>query len=267
MAVFVNALETLFSLSHIFMKRTPMFLKYLLFASLTLAWGGALLAQDSRPVTGAGQPVAGSNGAPRPADDDPTHPKLRTRNPRYHIQPDDILELSFRYTPEFDQEVTVQPDGFVQLKGLSKDVHIQGQTIPEVIETLKKAYIDVLHDPVVSVVLRDFEKPYFIAGGQVGKPGKYDLRGPTSAAQAIAIAGGFADYAKNKQVLLFRRYTDDTVEVKVLNLKSVLNKKDLREDLMLQPGDMLFVPKTAMAAIDRFLPRSSLGTYFSPAVL
>ena len=161
----------------------------------------------------------------------------------------------------------MQPDGFVELKGLQNDLHIQGLTVPEVIEALKHAYVDVLHDPVISVVLRDFEKPYFVAGGQVGKPGKYDLRGATSATQAIAIAGGFVDFAKNKQVLLFRRYSDDMVEVKVLNLKRVLKNKDPREDLMLQPGDMLYVPKTAMAAIDRFLPRTSMGTYFSPALL
>jgi polysaccharide export outer membrane protein len=218
-------------------------------------------AQASAPPANSAPPVQANN------NDDVTHPKLRTRNPRYRIQPDDILELAFRYTPEFDQEVTVQPDGYVQLKGVSTDVHIQGQTVPQVIETLKKAYAGILHDPIISVVLRDFEKPYFIAGGQIGKPGKYDLRGPTSATQAVAIAGGFIDFAKSKQVLLFRRYNDDTVEVKVLNLKRVLKNKDVREDLMLEPGDMLYVPKTPMAAIDRFLPRSSLGTYFSPAVL
>lgn len=195
------------------------------------------------------------------------HPQPHQRNPRYRIESGDILELSFRYTPEFDQEVTVQPDGFVQLKGIPNDVHIQGLTVPEVIESLKKAYVNVLNDPVISVVLRDFEKPYFIAGGQVGKPGKYDLRGTTTATQAIAIAGGFSDFSKSSQVLLFRHYSDDLVEVKVLNLNRVLKDKTYREDLQLQPGDMLFVPKTFMAKIDRFLPRTSLGTYFSPAIL
>jgi polysaccharide export outer membrane protein len=177
------------------------------------------------------------------------------------------MELSFRYTPEFDQEVTVQPDGFIQLKGLPGDVHVQGLTVPELIAELQKVYGTVLNDPVISVVLRDFEKPYFIAGGQVGKPGKYDLRGDTTAGQAIAIAGGFADYAKNKQVLLFRRYSNDTVEVKVYDLKTIMKGKNAQEDPLLQPGDMLFVPKTWMANVDRFLPRSSLGTYFSPAFL
>ena len=201
------------------------------------------------------------------SDADPDRPQLHERNPRYRLESGDILELAFRYTPEFDQEVTVQPDGYVQLKGLQNDVHIQGQTVPEVILTLKKAYSNTLHDPVISVVLREFEKPYFIAGGQVSKPGKYDLRGRTTATQAVAIAGGFSEFSKNSQVLLFRRYNDDLMEVKVLNLNKVLKDKNYQEDLQLQPGDMLYVPKTFMAKIDRFLPRTSLGTYFSPALL
>ena len=249
------------------MKKTYK-LSVLFFIVGAVSLGQGLLAQD-HPVEARGASTAAPPSPPaQAANNDANRPKLHERNPRYRVHPDDILELSFRYTPEFDQEVTVQPDGFVQLKGLTNDVHIQDQSIPEVIETLKKAYAGVLHDPVISVVLRDFEKPYFIAGGQVGKPGKYDLRGPTTATQAVAIAGGFVDFAKSKQVLLFRRYTDDTVEVKALDLKSILKKTgDPREDLMLQPGDMLYVPKTKMAAIDRFLPRTSLGTYFSPALL
>jgi polysaccharide export outer membrane protein len=221
-------------------------------------------AQSPQSTNAKQTPVPTTGASPEGNAD---RPQPHQRNPRYHIESGDILELSFRYTPEFDQEVTVQPDGFVQLKGISNDVHIQGMTVPEVIESLKNAYVNVLHDPVISVVLRDFDKPYFIAGGQVGKPGKYDLRGTTTAAQAIAIAGGFADYSKSSQVLLFRHYNDDLVEVKVLNLNRVLKDKKYREDLELQPGDMLFVPKTFMAKIDRFLPRTSLGTYFSPAVL
>lgn len=216
-------------------------------------------------VSAPAQNPAPAKGAA--SDSDPNRPQLHERNPRYRLESGDILELAFRYTPEFDQEVTIQPDGYVQLKGLPNDVHIQGQSVPEVIETLKKAYSNTLRDPVISVVLREFEKPYFIAGGQVSKPGKYDLRGRTTATQAVAIAGGFSEYSKNSQVLLFRRYNDDLMEVKVLNLNKVLKDKNYQEDLQLQPGDMLYVPKTFMAKIDRFLPRSSLGMFFSPALL
>jgi hypothetical protein len=55
--------------------------------------------------------------------------------------------------------------------------------------------------------------------------------------------------------------------VKVLNLKEVMKGKNLNEDTMLQPGDMLYVPKSTWAKIEKFLPRSSLGMYFSPALL
>ena len=235
---------------------------------LTFVWFGipaTLTGQSTGSQAGQAGPepkLALSSQSTQGAATDGSRPVLRQRNPRYKIQSDDILELSFRFTPEFDQEVTVQPDGYVQLKGISNDVHIQGLTIPETIEALKRAYANVLNQPEISVVLRDFEKPYFVAGGQVGKPGKYDLRGETTAAQAIQIAGGFVDFAKSKQVLLFRHYNDDTVEVKALNIKDVLKKKDPREDVVLQPGDMLYVPKSALAVFDRFLPRSSLGTYF-----
>jgi polysaccharide export outer membrane protein len=225
------------------------------------------LRSQARPQSVSAPPQNPASAKGAASDSDPNRPQLHERNPRYRLESGDILELAFRYTPEFDQEVTVQPDGYVQLKGLQNDVHIQGQSVPEVIETLKKAYSNTLRDPVISVVLREFEKPYFIAGGQVGKPGKYDLRGRTTATQAVAIAGGFSEFSKNSQVLLFRRYNDDLMEVKVLNLNKVLKDKNYQEDLQLQPGDMLYVPKTFMAKIDRFLPRSSLGTFFSPALL
>lgn len=195
---------------------------------------------------------------------DPDRPELHQRYPRYELKPDDTLSLAFRYTPEFDQDVTVQPDGYVQLKGISNDVHAAGMTVPQFIEAVKKAYANTLRDPAVSAVLKDFEKPYFVVGGQVGRPGKYDLRGVTTATQAIAIAGGFNDSAKHSQVLLFRRYSDQWVQAKILNLKDTLKGNNIREDVDLHPGDMLFVPKSTFSKIAPFLPRASLGSYFSP---
>jgi polysaccharide export outer membrane protein len=200
----------------------------------------------------------------KPTDQGDPRPQLHQRYPRYRIQANDLLDLTFRFTPEFNQEVMIQPDGYIQLKGLMNDIHAQGMTVAELIDALQKAYSAILQDPVINVLLKDFDKPYFIAGGFVGKPGKYDLRGTTTATQAIAIAGGFTDGAKNSQVVLFRRYSDEWVETKTLNLKEILKGKKLSEDTVLQPGDMLFVPKSTFAKIDKFLPRTSLGTYFNP---
>jgi polysaccharide biosynthesis/export protein len=193
-------------------------------------------------------------------------PQLHQRYPRYRIQSNDLLDLTFQFTPQFNQEVMVQPDGYIQVRGLTNDIRVHGMTVAELTNALKDAYSTILQDPIINVVLKDFDKPYFIAGGLVGKPGKYDLRGTTTAIQAIAIAGGFADGAKNSQVVLFRRYSDEWVETTTLNLKEILKGKQLKEDAVLQPGDMLFVPKSTFAKIDKFLPRTSLGTYFTPAI-
>src|SRR5207249_4925094 len=79
---------------------------------------------------------------------------------------------------------------------------------------LRTSYAKILHDPVINVELKDFEKPYFIVGGEVGHPGKFDLRGDTSVAQAVAIAGGLRDSAKHSQILLFHRVPDGWLQVK-----------------------------------------------------
>ena len=83
--------------------------------------------------------------------------------------------------------------------------------------------------------------------------------------QAIQVAGGLKDGAKASQVILFRSVSNDWVEVKKLNVKHILAGKDVREDVHLRPGDMFIVPKSTFASISPYIPRASLGTYFSPA--
>ena len=103
------------------------------------------------------------------------HEQLQSRNPRCQLHSADVLELTFPFTPEFKQTVTVQPDGYISLRGVDS-ILVQGQTLPQVSDSLRRAYGKILHEPVVDVELKDFQKPYFIVGGEVGHPGKYDLR-------------------------------------------------------------------------------------------
>lgn len=180
---------------------------------------------------------------------------------RYKLKANDVLTLSFRFTPDFDQEVSVQPDGFVQLKGLSGAIHVQGLTVPEAREAFRKAYSGTLHDPVITAVLKDFEKPYFIVSGSVRNPGKFDLRGHTTIMEAVALAGGFDKSAKHSQILIMRRVSSDLVEVTMVDLRQVTKGQDLSSDVLLKPGDTIFIPKSAFAKFDRFLPSSSIGAY------
>jgi len=212
-------------------------------------------AQD-RPVSGVSR---ASETAQRPAE-----PALGSANPRYQLRIGDTLDIAFRFTPEYNQSVVIQPDGFINLMDLP-DLHVAGKTTPEIIRILQKAYAPILHNPAVIVQLKDFEKPYFVAGGELGRPGKYDLRGDTTVLQAISIAGGFNEKSKHSQVLLFRRVSDEWTEVKKLDLKRMLATADLREDLHLRPGDMVYVPKNALSKIQHYIPTSGMGLYYNPA--
>jgi polysaccharide export outer membrane protein len=191
---------------------------------------------------------------------DSDRPAFHVRNPRYQLCKDDVFDLDFPFSPEFNQTTTVQPDGYISLLGLG-DLHVEGQTIPELTQSLRVAYAKILHEPVITVVLKDFDRPSFSAFGQVGKPGKYDLRGDITVTQAIAIAGGLSDMAKHSQVLLFRRVSSDWYGVRKINVKQLLRGENLDEDLHLQPGDMLFVPKNTIAKIKPFIPMPNVGMY------
>jgi polysaccharide biosynthesis/export protein len=192
--------------------------------------------------------------------DNPSKDSFPERYPRYKLRSGDAFDIQFELSPEFNQSVSVQPDGFITLRGVG-DVHVAGETVPELTETIRSAYGKILHEPLVSITLKDFEKPYFIADGQVSRPGKYELRGETTLTEAIAMAGGFQDSAKHSQVLLFRRVDDNWVSAKIFNVKKMEKLGNLKEDPTLRPGDMLFVPKNRFSKIKPFLPQSSMGTF------
>jgi polysaccharide biosynthesis/export protein len=233
---------------------------WIIFAALVVfsyPCGLAAQTQASPSKADAAQPVpgvtagAGENGATN----------LQRRNPRYQLCASDAITLTFPLTPEFDQTLNIQPDGFASLMG-ADDIHLEGLTTAQASDAIRAAYANVLRDPIVTIELRDFNKPYFIVSGQVNKPGKYDLRGNTSATEAVAVAGGFNESAKHSQVLLFRRVNDDWFEVKPLNLKHILQGRDVNEDAEIRPGDMLFVPQNFISKIKKFIPSTGVGTYY-----
>ena len=156
--------------------------RHALMIPLVLMLGTSLMPAMGQVPSEAGGPPGQTQRSAEPV--------LQTPNPRYEIRVGDTFEIIFRFTPDFNQTVTVQPDGYVNLRELP-DLHVAGKTTPELTQIFQKNYSRILHDPVVTVVLKDFEKPYFIAHGELGHPGKYELRGDTTVVEAIGIAGGF----------------------------------------------------------------------------
>jgi polysaccharide export outer membrane protein len=184
-------------------------------------------------------------------------------NARYQLTPSDVIEVRFPYVPEFDQTLTVQPDGYVSLRVVG-DLRVGGRTLSQVKQMLNEAYADVLQEPVINVILREFEKPYFIAAGEVANPGKYELRGATTLTQGLVLAGGHTRAAKHSQVIIFRRFSTEWVEVKQIDVKKMFATRNLSEDPVLRPGDTVFVPRSVLANIAPFIPRPVVGVYLNP---
>jgi polysaccharide export outer membrane protein len=185
------------------------------------------------------------------------------RHPLYRLSKSDTMDINFTFSPDFNQTLTVQPDGFVPLRGAGQ-LLAEGLTVPEMQQAVVKAYAGFLHEPEVTVTLKEFDKPYFLASGEVARPGKYELRGDLTVNEAVAIAGGFTLQARHSQVVLFRRISPYVAESHVIDLKKMLDARDLHEDLHLQPGDFIFVPQSRISKIRRYVPTNSMSWYMNP---
>lgn len=181
---------------------------------------------------------------------------------RYRLTPGDVLDLRFPFVQELDQTLTIQPDGYVTLRE-GGELRFQGRTVPEARQLILDAYSGIVRSPVLSLTLKEFEKPYFIAAGQVTRPGKYELRGATTVTQALALAGDFNTKAKPSQVVIFRRLHDG-VTVREVDVKKMYASRELSEDPVLMPGDMLFVPRSGWSRVAPFIPIPGVGLYVNP---
>ena len=186
--------------------------------------------------------------------------QFRSREPRYRLQPGDVLELKLRYTPEFNQTATVAPDGFIAAE-ITGEVKVEGLTLAEAAAALRQAAGKRLLDPELSVNLKEFVKPQITVAGEVVKPGLYDIRGSLTATQAVALAGGFRESAKHSTVALVRRVDDEWADVKVLDMKRIMNGRQLAEDVKLAPGDMLVVPPSKLGRMERLVRWGSLSVF------
>jgi len=211
------------------------------------AAASAMMSTD-QPASGAAMTSSTSTSTSGQA----SVPQLQTRDPRYRINKTDVLSVNFLFTPEYDQNLQVQPDGYVIPRGISQ-LKAEGMTIPEFTEALQQAYGKLLHDPVITVLPTNVVPAYFIVGGEVHNPGRYTFQGDTTMAQAITLGGGFTAYAKHSQVILFRRINNEWVEGRRVDLKHMLNNGNLAEDIHLQPGDMIYVPKNTISKIPQWL--------------
>ena len=181
----------------------------------------------------------------------------------YQLQTGDTLGVVYRLTPEYNQGVTVQPDGTVtlQLLGALKG---RGLTVEEARLAIRDLAAKRLRDPEVSLELRDWDRPHFTVLGEVGTPGRFELRGPLSVEDALAIAGGVKISGKRTNILLIHRVDDTVGQTELVDLRALeRNPKPGKELLPMQPGDIVVVPISKLTKVERYvrLVNFGLGSY------
>ena len=188
--------------------------------------------------------------------------QLRQR-PRYLLRPGDTLQLQYRLTPDLNQTVSVQPDGYVDLN-VAGEVQVAGLTVTQAHDLIVQKESEHLNNPELNLILEEFTRPYVVVAGEVAKPGQIEIRDNMTALSAILLSGGFTQSAKSGQVIVFRKFNDTIDEVKQLNLTRVNNTVQLEHDMALQPGDLVLVPHDKVSRLQHYMQMANVGVFVNP---
>lgn len=188
---------------------------------------------------------------------------LQSPSDYYRLQPGDSVTINFRFTPEFNDEVVIGPDGRAMLKSTG-EIRLAGLSLGEAQHQIIRESSSKLVNPEITITLKDFERPHIIVGGEVQTPGRFELRKATTALQAILMAGGPKQDSAMGRVLLFRRLNSEMAEVHVLQLGNFKGKDRAKNDMILQPDDMILVRHDNLSKIERIVKIANIGIYFDP---
>jgi polysaccharide export outer membrane protein len=186
--------------------------------------------------------------------------ELKTHNEPYRIQRSDVLEIHYRYTPEFDQTVSVGPDGQASILGFGT-IAADGLSVDEFRARLVKLSSARLVNPEISVLLKEYVKPAVFVGGEVNSPGRFEIHGRLTALDAVALAGGMKSTAKASEVLILRR---DSGQTRVVDLKKLIHDHKLEEAPDLRAGDVIYVTQSGFSKAERIIHLGQFGAIYNP---
>ena len=188
----------------------------------------------------------------------------------YRIQPGDQLAIDFYLNSEFNDNVSVQPDGRIVLR-LVGLLQASGLTPGQLAGAINQAYSRELKNPSATVHVQNMPSRQIFVQGQVNHPGAFALQPGMTALQAIADAGGQTDEAELSNVVLIRRDACGRADGSKIDLASATGSPDKGEDVMLMPHDTLVVPRSKIASVDLFVKQYirdllPVQPYLSPTI-
>jgi len=156
----------------------------------------------------------------------------------YRLGPEDLVEVFVWKEPDLTTTVAVRPDGRISLP-LTNELQASGQTVTELQGEITKRLARFIANPVVNVMVKEVKSPKISVLGEVKKPDVYKMLQKLSVLDAIALAGGFTEFAKPEKVVVIRNGSGAVQRIPV-NVKKLL--KDGRGELFaLQPSDVVYV--------------------------
>ncbi|MGH9573014.1 MAG: polysaccharide biosynthesis/export family protein [Candidatus Acidiferrales bacterium] len=168
-------------------------------------------------------------------------PSAPVTKANYVIGPGDVLSINVMNEQEVTGKVPVRPDGMITVP-LIGDVEASGLTPDKLQASITKKLTDYVKDPSVTVVVEEMNSRQFNVLGKVQHPGAFPLNKPTRVLDALALAGGFNEFAKKNKVYVLRTNASGTVARLPFDYKKVAAGEDDGENVQLQTGDTVIVP-------------------------
>lgn len=195
----------------------------------------------------------------------PVDPMLYSdATPAYRFYPGDEIEVTVFSAPELSRTVTVAPDGRISL-GMIEPVRAADLTAEELRDALVAAYAPYLRSPEIQVLSRSYQSRQVFVGGEVARPGIYEMRAGIDAYQAVVMAGGFLPTARRSDVLIMSR-ADGGAMTREIDLSTRALRRGLPGASPLARYDVIYVPRSPIAQVNLFMQqyvRDALPIQFS----
>lgn len=186
------------------------------------------------------------------------------QTPAYRLFPGDEVEITIYSAPELSRVATIGPDGRLALP-LIGAVRAADLTAEELRDILVSAYAAHLRMPELTVTPRSYGSRQVFVGGEVARPGIYEMPANMDAFQAVALAGGFLPSAHRRDVLILSRSTGVTTVTEIdLSMRAMRN--GLPGAQPLQRYDVVYVPRSRISQVNLFMQqyvRDALPVQFS----
>jgi polysaccharide export outer membrane protein len=202
--------------------------------AVSVCMAGVAFAQELSPAAAILAPEA--TAAPSAP---PIESALISNENDYRIGPEDLLDISVWKNPELSRTVPVRPDGKVSLP-LVNDIQAAGLTPNLLREQLTRRLAEFIPAPEVAVIVREVHSVKVAVVGSVKTPGRYELKSAATVLELLALAQGLTDFASRDRIVILRRVNGESQRIP-FNYRKVA-AGDEQENLVVQPGDIIFVP-------------------------